>query len=116
MAQLILRSKRLRASTIYNGTDEIKNPVIRKEIKMECPANVKKYINLMTICNLPSPYKGRGIVSGRKYLKFYNILTNGQKSAFQFIDPASGIVYRARSWKQRGYVVGHVDGLVKNLR
>ena len=82
---------------------------------MTTAENVKEYIRLMTVCNLPSCYKGRGIVQGNKYLKFHNILTNGQKSAFQFINPISGIVYRARSWKQRGHIIGHVDTLIKSL-
>lgn len=76
---------------------------------------VKDYITLMSEMTLPSAYKGRGVIKARKYIKFYNILTNGQKSAFQFIDPETGNIYKAKSWKQRGYLIGHIDNLLENM-
>lgn len=76
---------------------------------------IQEYITLMSEMTLPSAYKGRGITRARKYIKFYNIMANGQYSAFQFIDPETGNVYKAKSWKQRGYLVGHVDNLLENM-
>uniref|UniRef100_A0A6H2A694 Uncharacterized protein n=1 Tax=viral metagenome TaxID=1070528 RepID=A0A6H2A694_9ZZZZ len=39
---------------------------------------------------------------GRKYVKVVSILSNGQRSAIEFIDPESGKVFRADSWRQKG--------------
>ena len=39
---------------------------------------------------------------GRKYVKIISILSNGQRSAIEFIDPISGKIFRANSWRQKG--------------
>ena len=39
---------------------------------------------------------------GRKYVKIISILSNGQRSAIEFIDPESGKIFRANSWRQKG--------------
>ncbi len=67
-----------------------------------------KYLNLP----LPSYYKGRTFETGRKYIKIFNILTNGQHSAINFLDPTNGKLYKANSWRQKGRLIGNLYDLV----
>lgn len=67
-----------------------------------------KYLNLP----LPSCYTGRTVEVGRRYFKICNILTNGQHSAINFLDPANGKLYKANSWRQKGRLIGNLYDLV----
>lgn len=67
-----------------------------------------EYLNL----SLPSCYIGRSCEFGRKYIRICNILTNGQHSAINFLDPANGKLYKANSWRQKGRLIGNLHDLV----
>ncbi len=67
-----------------------------------------KYLNLP----LPSCYMGRACKAGRKYIRICNILTNGQHSAINFLDPINGNLYKADSWRQKGRLIGNLYDLV----
>ncbi len=67
-----------------------------------------KYLNLP----LSSCYIGRSCKGGRKYIRICNILTNGQHSAINFLDPTNGKLYKANSWRQKGRLIGNLYDLV----
>ena len=76
------------------------NPTLREKLI--------KYLSLP----LPPYYSGRSFEVGRKYIKMFNILTNGQHSAINFLNPITGEFYRADSWKQKGRYLGNLCDLV----
>jgi len=47
--------------------------------------------------------------TGRKYVKVCLVLSNGQITICQFVDPATGDIYKPRSWKQRGRKIGNLN-------
>lgn len=80
----------------------------KHNIGKELSEKLSKYLNLP----LPSYYAGRSFEIGKKYLKIFNILTNGQHSAINFLDPENGKLYKANSWKQKGRLIGNLYDLV----
>lgn len=73
---------------------------------------IEKYLNMLRKFqreNPHSPYRGVNSITGKKYVKVYNILANGQHSATQFIDPETEYIYKANSWKQRGRFIAKLS-------
>ena len=67
-----------------------------------------EYVEKMRDVRQKDIYRDICFKMGRKYARVYHVLSNGQKSACQFVDPITGNIYRANSWKQRGRLIGNI--------
>ena len=47
--------------------------------------------------------------TGRKYIKICSVLCSGQVSIIQFVDPVTLNIYKAKSWKQKGRLIGKIS-------
>jgi len=70
--------------------------------------NIFQYTDYIKNVKFPDYYKGRGSETGKKYIKIFNILSNGQRSAFQMVNIETGDIFKAASWKKRGRKIGNV--------
>jgi len=85
-----------------------KSLTIKKKMEKELRDKLIKYLTVP----LPEYYIGRSFEKGKKYIKIFNILTNGQHSAINFLDPSNGNLYKANSWKQKGRLIGSLYELI----
>ena len=53
--------------------------------------------------------------SGRDYFRIFSVSPGNCRSIICFVGRGSGLVYRARSWKQRGVRVGHIDHVLQQF-